>query len=72
MLSNRFAALEILNGSKDIHRVWENMKENIKTTAKGVLGLYKLKQHKLWFDEEWEVFLDQRKEAKMQWLQDPN
>jgi len=52
MLSNRFAALEILNDSEDIHKAWENTKENIKTTAKGILGLYKLKQHKLWFDDE--------------------
>jgi hypothetical protein len=31
-----------------------------------------LKQHKQWFDEESLGFLDQRKHAKMQWLQDPN
>jgi hypothetical protein len=31
-----------------------------------------LKQHKPWFDEECLGFLDQRKQAKMQWLQDPN
>jgi hypothetical protein len=31
-----------------------------------------LKQHKPWFDEECLHFLDQRKQAKMQWLQDPN
>jgi hypothetical protein len=28
--------------------------------------------HKLWFDEECLGFLDQRKQAKIQWLQDPN
>jgi len=31
-----------------------------------------LKQHKRWFDEECFGFSDQRKEAKMQWVQDPN
>jgi len=31
-----------------------------------------LKQHKPWFDEESFRFLDQRKQDKMQWLQDPN
>jgi hypothetical protein len=31
-----------------------------------------LKQHKTWFDEECLGFLDQRKQAKMQWLQDSN
>jgi hypothetical protein len=29
-------------------------------------------QHKPWFDGECLGFLDQRKEAKIQWLQDPN
>jgi len=29
-----------------------------------------LKQHKPWFDEECLGFLDQRKQAKMQWVQD--
>jgi hypothetical protein len=31
---------------------WENIKENIKTSAKGIPGLHELKQHKQWFDEE--------------------
>jgi hypothetical protein len=29
-----------------------------------------LKQHKPWFDEEFLGCLDERKQAKMQWLQD--
>jgi hypothetical protein len=33
-ISNRFAALENLNDSEDIHRALENIKENIKTSAK--------------------------------------
>jgi len=28
--------------------------------------------HKPWFDEECLGILDQRKQAKMQWIQDPN
>jgi len=31
-----------------------------------------LKQHKPWFDERCLRLLDERKEAKIQWLQDPN
>jgi hypothetical protein len=31
-----------------------------------------LKQHKPWFDGECLDFLDQRKQAKMQWVQDPS
>ena len=56
----------------DINRAWENIKENNKTSAKKSLGLYELKQHKPWFDEEYLGILDQRKQAKMQWVQDPN
>jgi len=31
-----------------------------------------LKQHKPWFEEQWLRFLDQKKHAKMQWVQDPS
>jgi len=31
---------------------WENIKENIKTSAKEGLGLHELKQHKPQFHEE--------------------
>jgi hypothetical protein len=31
-----------------------------------------LKKHKPWFDEGCSKLLDQRKQAKLQWLQDPN
>jgi hypothetical protein len=34
------------------------------------LSLYERKQHKPWFDKECSEFDDQRKQAKMQWLQD--
>jgi hypothetical protein len=27
-----------------------------------------MKQHKPWFDEEWLGILNQRKQAKMQWI----
>jgi hypothetical protein len=52
-------------------KTWENIKNNIKITAKENLDLYGRKQHKLWFDEECSQFLGQRKQAKMQWLQNP-
>ena len=47
------------------------IKENIKTLAKESPGLYEMKQHKPWFEEECLGFSDQRKQAKMQWVQDP-
>ena len=42
-ISKRFAALENLSDSKGIYRAWENIKENIKTSAKQNLGLHKMK-----------------------------
>ena len=33
-IRNRFAALENLNGDENVNRVWENIKENIKTSAR--------------------------------------
>jgi len=63
--------LENLNDGEDVDRTWENIKENIQTSAKESLGLDELKQNKPWFDEECLGFLDQRKWAKMQLIQDP-
>jgi hypothetical protein len=70
-ISKKFGALENLNDSKVINRAYKNIKEYIKLSAKENLCLFKQKQHKPWFDECLQ-FLDQRKQAKMQWLQDPN
>jgi hypothetical protein len=46
--------------------------ENIKISAKVSLGYFELRKHKPWFDEGCSKLLDQRKEAKLQWLQDPS
>jgi len=64
--------LENLNVDENVNRTWENIKENIQTSAKESLSLRELKQNKPWLDEECLVFLDQRKRAKMQWIQDPS
>jgi len=69
-ISNRFATLENLSESEDINTAWENIKENIKTSAKDSLCLHELKQHKSWFDEECLHFLDHRKQVKIQCIQD--
>ena len=57
---------------EDINMAWESIKENIKTSATVSLGMHEMKQHKPWFDEESLDILDQRKQAKMQWIQDPS
>ena len=71
-ITNRFAALENFNDGEDVNRTWENIKGNIKTSAKEGLGLHELKRRKPWFDEECLGLLDPRKRATMQWVQDPS
>ena len=51
-IRNRFVALENLSDDQDADRTWENIKENIKTSAKESLDLHEMKQNKPWFDEE--------------------
>ena len=64
--------MENLNDDEDANRTSENIKENIQTSAKESLGPQELKQNKPWFDEECLGFFDQKKRAKMQWIQDPS
>jgi hypothetical protein len=53
----------------DINNAWESIRENIMTSAKESLGYHWLKQNKPWFDDECSKLIDQRKQAKLQWLQ---
>jgi hypothetical protein len=55
-----------------INRAWETIRENIKTSVKESLGYYELKKHKPWFNEGCSKLLDQRNQAKLQWLQNPS
>jgi len=55
-ITNMFAALENLSDDEDINRVWENIKGNIKTSAKESPGLQELKQDEPYFDENVCVF----------------
>jgi hypothetical protein len=56
----------------DINSAWETIRKNIEILAKDSLGYYELRKHKPWFDKECLKLLDQRKQAKFQWLQDPS
>jgi hypothetical protein len=71
-ISNRFASLVNSDDEVDITIAWETMRENIRISAKESLGYYELKKHKPWFNEGCLKLLDQRKQAKLQWLQDPS
>ena len=71
-ITSRFVALGNFSYDDDINRAWENVKDNIKMSAKESLDLLELKQHKPCFDGEYLGFLDQRQQAKMQWVQYPS
>jgi hypothetical protein len=64
--------LEDLDAEVEINSAWDTIRENIKISAKESLGYFELKKHKPWFDEGCKKLLDQRKQAKLQWVEDPN
>jgi hypothetical protein len=66
------AALENLEDNGDINRAWDNIRENIKILAQQSLGYCESEYCKLQFDEECSKVVDQKKQAKLQWLQDPS
>jgi hypothetical protein len=63
---------EKLDESLDINSASENVTENIKTSAKDNQGYHRLKHNKPWFDNDCSKLIDQRKQAKLQWLQNPS
>jgi hypothetical protein len=64
--------VEDLYTEVEINSAWETIRENIKISAKESIGYFELKKHKPWFDEGCSKLLDPRKQAKLQWLQDPS
>jgi hypothetical protein len=71
-VSIMLAALEDLDGEVKINSTWEMIRENINISAKESLGYGELKKHKPWFDQACAKLVNQRKQAKFQWLQDPS
>jgi hypothetical protein len=57
-ITNRFAALENCVDNVDMNKAWENIRENIKASAKESLSHYELQQHKPWFDDECSKLID--------------
>jgi hypothetical protein len=64
--------LEYLDIVVVIDSAWETIRVNIKISAQKSQGYFELKKLKPWFDEECSKLLDRRKQAKLQWLQDPS
>jgi hypothetical protein len=52
-----------------MNNAWESIRENIKTSAKDNLGYHRPKHNKPWFEDGCSKLIDQRKQAKLQWLQ---
>jgi hypothetical protein len=71
-IAKRFASLENWVIVVDSNKARETIRENIKIYAKGSVGYYERKKHQLRFDEGCSKLLDQRKQANLQWLQDPS
>jgi hypothetical protein len=59
-----------LNAEVEINNAWNTIIENVNILSKNSLDYYELKEHKSWFHEECSKLLYQRKQAKLQWLQD--
>jgi hypothetical protein len=56
----------------DISRAWESTIEDMKVLATESLSYYEMKKHKPQSDEEGSKLSHQRKQATLQWLQDPS
>jgi hypothetical protein len=69
-VSNKFAAF-LRCGPWGGNSAWETIRENIKISSKESLGYFELK-HNPWFDEGCSTLLDQRKQTRLEWLQDPS
>jgi hypothetical protein len=64
--------LEDLDKEVEINSAWETIRGNKKISAKESLSYFEFKKNKSWLDEGCSKLLDQRKQAKLQWLQDPS
>jgi hypothetical protein len=56
----------------EIIGAWETIRENIKISAKENLGCFELKKLMPWFDKGCSTLLVERKQAKLQCIQDPS
>jgi hypothetical protein len=64
--------LEDLEAKVEINSAREMIGEDIEISAKESLGYFESMKHKPLFDKESSKLLNQRKQAKFQWLQDPS
>jgi hypothetical protein len=69
-VTDKFAAVENLEGNGDINGAWGTVRENINISAKGSLGYCESKHHIPRFVEERSKLVVRRKRIKLQWLHD--
>jgi hypothetical protein len=60
--------LEDLDAVVEINSAWGEIKDNIKISAKESPCYYEGRKHKPYFDEGCSKLLDERKNAKLQWI----
>jgi hypothetical protein len=59
-VSNRFAALGVLDAEMDINSTWKTIRENMKISPKESLCYYELKKLQPWFGEGFSKLLDKK------------
>jgi hypothetical protein len=64
-VQNSFVTLENIVDFKGTSRLLENIREDVKISAKENLGHYEWKQHKLGCDEAYSKFKDQCNQTKL-------
>jgi hypothetical protein len=62
----------MLRAQIGLQLAWEMIRENITISAIENLGYNEVKKHKPWFYKQCSKLLDQKKQVKLQWLQDPS
>jgi hypothetical protein len=55
----------------DITWIWEGIREIMDASVTKSLGYYEMNQHKTWLDEQCSKLLYHKKQANLQWLQNP-
>jgi hypothetical protein len=62
--------MEYSDTEVEINRAWKTIRETNKILGKDNIDYFELKKHKPWFNKGCLKLLCQRKQAKVQWLQD--
>jgi hypothetical protein len=61
-----------LDAEVKINSACEIIRETVNISAKESVSYFELKKHKPWFEERCSKLVDERKQAKLQWLQNPS